>query len=140
MALNYSILMGRLVRDPELRKTNTGKSVTSFTIAVDNFGKDNGASFIPCVAWDKTGEFIDNYFLKGSQIAVEGRLQSRQYETKDGKKQTVVEVVVSQAHFCGKKEENTSGYTGFIPNDKVPATTPAQDFAMLDDDDAQLPF
>lgn len=134
MALNYSILMGRLARDPELRKTNTGKSVTSFTIAVDNFGADNGASFIPCVAWDKTGEFIDNYFLKGSQIAVEGRLKSRQYETKDGKKQTVVEVVVTQAHFCGKKEEKSDGYAAGEPAYQQANFTP------LDGNDEELPF
>lgn len=134
MALNYSILMGRLARDPELRKTNTGKSVTSFTIAVDNFGKDNGASFIPCVAWDKTGEFIDNYFLKGSQIAVEGRLQSRQYETKDGKKQTAVELIVTQAHFCGKKEEKSDGFAAGEPAYQQANFTP------LDGNDEGLPF
>jgi single-strand DNA-binding protein len=138
MALNYSVLMGRLVRDPELRRTNTNKAVTSFTIAVDNFGKDSGASFIPCVAWEKTGEFINNYFLKGSQIAVEGRLVSRQYETKDGKKQTVVELVVTQAHFCGKKEENSqnvaNGYSGGEP------TYQQADFTTLNDPDAELPF
>lgn len=112
MALNYSVLMGRLARDPELRRTNTGKAVATFTVAVDNFGKDNGASFISCVAWDKTGEFVSNYFLKGSPIAVEGRLQTRQYETKEGKKQTVTELVVTQAHFCGDKKEKNSGDFG----------------------------
>ena len=131
MALNYSVLMGRLARDPELRRTNTGKAVTSFTIAVDNFGKDNGASFISCVAWEKTGEFVSNYFLKGSPIAVEGRLQTRQYETKEGNKQTVTEVVVTQAHFCGKKEEKeTFGSPAYQQ----------KDFAPLDGDDGELPF
>jgi single-strand DNA-binding protein len=133
MALNYSVLMGRLVRDPELRRTNTGKAVVSFTVAVDNFGKDNGASFISCVAWDKTGEFIDNYFLKGSQIVVEGRLQTRQYENKDGKKQTVTELVVTQAHFCGKKEEKNGGDFG------APAYQ-QNNFPVLDGDDSELPF
>jgi single-strand DNA-binding protein len=133
MALNYSVLMGRLARDPELRRTNTGKAVATFTVAVDNFGKDNGTSFISCVAWDKTGEFVSNYFLKGSPIAVEGRLQTRQYENKDGKKQTVTELVVTQAHFCGKKEEKSGGDFG----------SPAyqqNDFAPLDGDDGELPF
>ena len=134
MALNYSVLMGRLVRDPELRRTNTGKSVTSFTIAVDNFGKDSGTSFIPCVAWEQKGEFINNYFLKGSQIAVEGRLQSRQYETKDGKKQTAVELVVQQAHFCGKKEEKGDGYSG-----GEPAYQPTN-FTPISANDDELPF
>ena len=134
MALNYSVLMGRLVRDPELRRTNSGKAVASFTIAVDNFGKDNGASFISCVAWDKTGEFVGNYFLKGSQIVVEGRLQTRQYETKDGKKQTATEVVVTQAHFCGKKEEKTDGFSGGEP------TYQQNNFAPIDGNDDELPF
>lgn len=134
MALNYSVLMGRLARDPEMRRTNTGKAVASFTIAVDNFGKDNGTSFISCVAWDKTGEFINNYFLKGSQIAVEGRLQTRQYETKDGKKLTVTELVVTQAHFCGKKEEKSDGYAAGEP------AYPKNNFTPLDGNDDGLPF
>lgn len=134
MALNHSIIMGRLTANPELRRTGTGKAVVSFTIACDKPGKDSGASFIPCVAWEKTGEFINQYFTKGSAIAVEGRIESRQYETKDGQKRNLLEVVVSQTHFCGKKEE--SGHTGFVPNDSIPAS----DFAMLDDDDAGLPF
>jgi single-strand DNA-binding protein len=126
MALNTSIVMGRLARDPELRRTQSGKAVTSFTVAVDNPGKDSGASFIPCVAWEATGEFVDKYFVKGSQIAVDGRLQSRQYETKDGRKQTVLELVVSQAHFCGKKESGESGghvqpnMTPVDPGDQLP--------------------
>ena len=105
--LNHNTIMGRFVREPELRRTNSGKPVCSFTIACDKPGKDSGASFIDCVAWDKTAEFIDNYFTKGSAIIVEGRLESRQYETKDGQKRTVLEVVVSQAHFCEKKKEET---------------------------------
>lgn len=134
MALNHSTVMGRFVADPELRRTNSGKAVTSFTIACDKPGKDSGASFIPCVAWEKTAEFIDNYFLKGSQIVVEGRVESRQYDTKDGQKRTVVELVVSQAHFCGKKEEKTDGFSGGEPQYKQ------NDFAVLDGDDSQLPF
>ena len=134
MALNNSVLMGRLARDPELRRTNTGKSVTSFTIAVDNFGKDSGTSFIPCVAWQHTGEFINNYFMKGSQIAVEGRLQSRQYETKDGRKQTAVELVVSQAHFCGKKEDGGDGYSAGEP------AYQQNNFTPLSGSDDELPF
>lgn len=137
MALNHSTIMGRLTANPELRRTNNGKAVVSFTIACDKPGRDSGASFIPCVAWEKTGEFINQYFSKGSAIIVEGRIESRQYETKDGQKRTVLEVVASQAHFCGKKEESSN--TGFVPNKFVPETNPA-DFEMLDDDDAQLPF
>jgi single-strand DNA-binding protein len=118
--------MGRLTRDPELRRTTTGKAVCSFAIACDKPGKDKGASFIDCVAWEKTGEFISDYFAKGSLIVLEGRLESRQYETKDGQKRTVLEVVVSQAHFCGKKEQQE--------------TAPAQEFQPLEGEDIGLPF
>lgn len=131
--LNHSTIMGRLCGDPELRRTNTGKAVASFTIACDKPGKDNGASFIPCVAWDKTGEFINNYFTKGSPIVIEGRLESRQYEAKEGQKRTVLEVVVSQAHFCGKKEES-------VPDDVGRTTAPAQQFSILEGNDDVLPF
>ena len=133
MALNHSIIMGRLTKNPELRRTQSGKAVVSFTIACDKPGKDSGASFIPCVAWEKTGEFINSYFSKGSAIAVEGRLESRQYETNDGQKRTVLEVVVSQAHFCGKKEENTE------PNFGTPAYA-QNSFATLDGVDDDCPF
>ena len=128
--LNHSVIMGRLVRDPEIRRTNSGKAVCSFTIACDKPGRDSGASFIDCVAWEKTADFIGNYFLKGSAIIVEGRLESRQYETKEGKKQTVTELVVTQAHFCGKKEEKeTFGSPAY-----------QSDFTPLDGDDEELPF
>ena len=134
MALNHNVIMGRLARDPELRRTTTGKAVVSFTIACDKPGKDAGADFIPCVAWEKTGEFVNNYFHKGSPIAVEGRLTSRQYETNDGQKRTVLEVTVSQAHFCGKKEEKTDEYTGFVNNAQAP------EMSILEGNDDALPF
>lgn len=131
--LNHSVIMGRFVRDPELRRTNNGKAVTSFTIACDKPGKDSGASFIDCVAWEKTAEFINNYFTKGSAIIVEGRLESRQYETKDGQKRTVTEVVVAQAHFCEKKKEESDGFAGGEP------AYQQNNFTPLDNTDA-LPF
>ena len=132
--LNHSVIMGRFVRDPEIRRTNSGKAVTSFTIACDKPGRDSGASFIDCVAWEKTAEFISNYFMKGSAIIVEGRLESRQYEAKDGQKRTVTEVVVSQAHFCEKKKEEESD--GFSKGE--PAYQQSN-FTTLNDDSA-LPF
>ena len=121
--LNHITIMGRLTADTELRRTNSGKAVVSFNIACDKPGKDNGASFIPCVAWEKTGEFINNYFSKGSAILLEGRLESRQYETKDNQKRTVVEVVVSQAHFCERKKD-----------DNHTQTTAPSNFDLLDAD------
>ena len=131
--LNHCTIMGRLTADPEIRRTNSGKAVCSFNLAVDKPGKDSGASFIPCVAWEKTAEFIEKYFSKGSLLALEGRVESRQYETKDGQKRTVVELVASQAHFCGKKENDEVSK----PTENFPS---AGSFAMLDDEDAQLPF
>lgn len=135
MALNHVAIQGRFVRDPETRRTNTGKAVVSFTLAVDNPGKDSGASFIECVAWEKTGEFISNYFMKGNAIIVEGRLTSRSYETKEGHKRTVQEVVVSQAHFCEKKETKNE----FTPPVSTSFDTKTN-FGVLTDDDLQLPF
>lgn len=127
--LNHSVIMGRFARDPEIRRTNSGKAVCSFTIACDKPGRDSGASFIECVAWEKTADFISNYFSKGSAIIVEGRLESRQYEAKDGQKRTVTEVVVSQAHFCEKKKE-----------EEPTKTNAPTDFALLDANDEALPF
>ena len=129
--LNHSVIMGRFVRDPEIRRTNTGKAVCSFTIACDKSGKDSGASFIECVAWEKTADFIGNYFTKGSAIIVEGRLESRQYEAKDGQKRTITEVVVSQAHFCEKKKESIEI--------NEPANGP-RDFEPITENDSLLPF
>lgn len=134
--LNFVGIQGRFVRDPEMRRTNSGKAVVSFTLAVDRPGKDNGAAFIPCVAWEKTAEFISNYFMKGNAIVVEGRLDSREWTDKDGNKRTAYEVVVNQAHFCEKKSEK-SETTGFVKNEFTP---PASNFGMLTDPDAELPF
>ena len=130
--LNHITIMGRLTADTELRRTQSGKAVVSFNIACDKPGKDSGASFIPCVAWEKTGEFIHNYFGKGSAILLEGRLESRQYETKDNQKRTVVEVVVSQAHFCERKKDQ-----GIEINE--PANATPGNFALLTNDEP-LPF
>ena len=134
MAINHVTIQGRVARDPELRRTDAGKSVVSFTLAVDKPGRDAGAAFLDFVAWEKTGEFINQYFMKGSPIVVEGRLDQRQYETKDGQKRSAVEVVVSQAHFFGKKEEKADEYTGFVKN------SPAPEFSILEGNDDALPF
>lgn len=134
MAVNHVTLQGRFVRDPEMRRIQNGKAVCSFCLAVDKPGKDSGAAFIECVAWEKTAEFVNNYFMKGNAIIVEGRLDTRDYETKEGQKRKVTEVVVSQAHFCEKKQENAQpAYTGFVKE------TPAK-FTDLPDDDEMLPF
>ena len=157
--LNHIVIMGRLVRDPELRRTGSGVAVASFRVAVDrDFApKDGGerkADFIDCVAWRQTGEFISKYFAKGRMIVVEGRLEMRDWTDKDGNKRTSAEVVVANAYFGDSKREGDSGSYGnsyggntysapaapSYGSYAAPAAAPASDFAMLDDDDAQLPF
>lgn len=123
--INNVTLMGRLTADAELRATTTDKFVTSFSIAVERDFKQNGerqADFINIVAWNKTAEFITKYFSKGDMIAVQGTLQTRQYE-KDGIKRTITEVLVEKASFCGgkteKKEEPEIETDPFEPDDEL---------------------
>ena len=105
--LNSVTLMGRLVADPELKTTQNGTSVATFRLAVErNYapqGQERQADFLPCVAWRQTAEFIGKYFGKGRMIAVEGSLQSRNYEDKNGQKRTAIEVLVERAHFTGER-------------------------------------
>lgn len=142
--LNHITIMGRLTRDPELRRTGSGVAVASFTLAVDRDFKNNGETetdFIDCVAWRQTGEFVSKYFSKGRMAVVSGRLQIRSWTDNDGNKRRTAEVVADNVYFGdSKRDSDNSGYTGFIPNSAVPAAAPASDFAMLDDDDSQLPF
>ena len=166
--LNHIVIMGRLVRDPELRRTGSGVAVASFRVAVDrDFApKDGGerkADFIDCVAWRQTGEFISKYFAKGRMIVVDGRLEMRDWTDKDGNKRTSAEIVVANAYFGDSKRDNDGGNSSYGGNAyggnnyggssysapapapsyggySAPASAPASDFAMLEDDDAQLPF
>lgn len=96
--VNRVVLVGRLTRDPELRKTQTGKSVLSFSLAVKRRFSEDQSDFINCVAWDKTADFISNYLRKGSLISVEGSIQSRSYEDQTGKKVFVQEVYAEQVN------------------------------------------
>ncbi len=110
--MNRVILMGRLTADPELRQTPQGASVTRFTIAVDRrFRREGGqqADFITCVAWRQTAEFICRYFQKGRMIAVEGQIQTRTWDDKDGKRQYSTEVVIDNAFFTGSRNDSPSG-------------------------------
>lgn len=141
--LNVIAIQGRLARDPEMRQTTTGKSVASFTLACDRGRKDaNGNSqtdWIPCTAWEKTAEFICKYFQKGSMIAVDGRLQSRQYQDKNGQNRTVIEVVVQNANFCGKSDSAApAARTQGEPNVGY-SNGNADDFAEIEDN-GDLPF
>ena len=158
--LNHITIMGRLTRDPELRRTGSGIAVASFTVAVDRdfSGRDGGekeTDFIDCVAWRQTGEFVSKYFTKGSMIVVSGRLQIRSWNDKDGNKRRTAEVVADNVYFGEGKRNNEGGnnasyggntYGGYnapaapsYGSYSAPAA-PASDFAMLSDDDAQLPF
>ena len=149
--LNHITIMGRLTRDPELRRTGSGIAVASFTVAVDRDygGKDGGereTDFIDCVAWRQTGEFVSKYFTKGRMIVVDGKLQIRNWTDKDGNKRRSAEVVADNVYFGDSKREGGAQGTGAYAAPEgsyggysAPAT-PASDFAMLDDDDAQLPF
>ena len=139
--LNKVLLMGRLTRDPEVRYTaNNNTLVCSFSLAVGRSFKREGqpdADFINIVAWGKTGEFCSKYFTKGQQVAVCGRLQTRNYDDKDGKKVYVTEVIAEEAHFADSKKDNSNAFeTGFNP------TTPRspEDGFMPVVDDTQLPF
>ena len=182
--LNHITIMGRLTRDPELRRTGSGIAVASFTVAVDRDfgGRDGGekeTDFIDCVAWRQTGEFVSKYFTKGRMIVVSGRLQIRSWTDKDGNKRRTAEVVADNCYFGDSKRDSDSGnsyggntyggnsyggnsyggnnygsnqggynggnsygqqQSGGFGGYAQPASAPASDFAMLEDDDAQLPF
>ena len=149
--LNHITIMGRLTRDPELRRTGSGIAVASFRVAVDRDytpkdGSERKTDFIDCVAWSQTGEFISKYFSKGRMIVVDGRLEIRDWTDKDGNKRTSAEIRVENAYFGDSKREGDSGNSyaapagGFGGYTAPAASTPTSDFAMLDDDDAQLPF
>ena len=145
--LNCIVIMGRIVRDPELRRTGSGIAVTSFTVAVDRDfgGRDGGekeTDFIDCVAWRQTGEFVSKYFTKGSMIVVSGRLQMRSWTDKDGNKRRTAEVVAENVYFGDSKRSGDAGNTSApaYGSYSAPAAQPVQDFTELDDVDGQLPF
>ena len=162
--LNHITVMGRLTRDPELRRTGSGIAVASFTVAVDRdyAPKDGGereTDFIDCVAWRQTGEFVSKYFSKGRMAVVSGRLQIRNWTDKEGNKRRTAEIVADNVYFGDSKRDDHQGNSSYGGNSyggnsySAPAgnsgnfgggysapATPASDFAMLDDDDAQLPF
>lgn len=165
MSLNDCAFSGRLVRDPELRRTGSGVAVTSYTIAVerDIAGQDGKreTDYVDCVAWREKGEFVSKYFRKGSPIISKGRMQARKWTDKEGNKRTSWELQVDAVYFAGSKENsegagsqqrNQGGYSapnsyggssgsyGGYGGTYNPPMNPSGDFAMLEDDDAQLPF
>ena len=134
MSLNRISLQGRLVRDPEQRRTGNGTAVTSFTLAVDrdfaSQGQEKETDFIDCVAWRSTAEFVSKYFTKGRMAVVTGRLQIRSWTDKDGNKRRSAEVVADGVYFGDSKRDGESK-----PQD--PAT---DDYAPIEDDDSGLQF
>lgn len=130
--LNHIVLMGRLTRDPELRRTNNGTAVAGFSLAVDRDYADKesgekGVDFIDIVAWKGTAEFVTKYFTKGRMAVVDGRLQIRQWTDKNGNKRYTAEVVANNVYFGDSKKENAAQ-----------ATSP--EFVELDDEDGDIPF
>lgn len=152
--LNVVVLMGRLTADPELRHTPQGTSVTTFTVAVDRSfarqGEQRQTDFIDVVCWRSTAEFVCKYFQKGSMIAVEGSLQVRSYQDKNGNNRRAYEVVASNVSFTGSKSGNPGGGSGYAPRQEAPRAAaqeeaPAyssganEDFAVIDEGE-DLPF
>ena len=161
--LNVVAIMGRLVADPELRTTPAGHSVCSFRIACDRSyvqqGQERQADFIDIVAWRQQAEFVSKYFQKGSMIAVEGSLQTRNYQDKNGNNRTAVEVVANNISFAGTKRQDGQSVPSYEQQtinhvqqakaaqnasqphftDDQPDAIPPDDFAVINDND-DLPF
>lgn len=140
--LNVIALMGRLTKDPELRTTQSGVSVTAFTLAVDRSyvkqGEERQADFIDCIAWRSTAEFVCKYFRKGQLIAVQGSIQTRTYTDRDGNKRKAVEVVADHVHFAEPKREESNKNT--YPARGNPDVEPSGDFEEIPVSDDDLPF
>ena len=146
--LNQIAIQGRLARDPELRRTNSGKAVTSFTLVCDRDFKnqqtgEKEVDFIECVAWGGTAEMVEKYFHKGQMAVATGRLQLRDWMDKNGQKRRTAEILVNSVYFCGSKENGTQASSGADSGYSTPAyqaPAPAANFAELDGEDEQLPF
>lgn len=149
--LNHIIIMGRFTRDPELSRTGSDIAVASFTLAVDRDFKSSSASekevdFIDCVAWRHTGEFVSKHFSKGRMAVVSGRLQIRSWNDKDGNKRRTAEVNADNVYFADSKSDNGAKTANASAPAPYGVYTPptssdaASDFALLEDDDTQLPF
>lgn len=134
--INRVVLVGRMTKDPELRRTSSGAAVTSFSLAINrNFSSANGerqTDFINCVVWNKAAENVERYCSKGSLVGIEGRIQSRQYDAQDGTKRTVVEVVCDSVQFLETKNNNAQPVTnGPIKRSDLDVNN---SFDLLDDD------
>ena len=145
--LNVVAIIGRMVKDPELKTTNSGKSVCSFRIANDSGYKDASGqrqtNWLDVTAWGKTAEFVCKYFPKGALIAIDGRLQTRQYQDKNGNNRTAVEIVAQNASFCGSKESTSPAQHSAPQRPTAPSQRthgePDADYALIEDD-GDFPF
>lgn len=135
MSLNRIIIMGRLTKEPELRRTNSGKPVTSFTLAVDRDFAKGEVDFIDCVAWNNTAEFVNSYFDKGRMAVVSGRLQLRDWTDKNGNKRKNAEVIADNVYFGDSKKD--SGSASKLDEFSGYASANLADFVVDDDD---IPF
>lgn len=153
--LNHIVIMGRLTREPELRTTQSGVKVATFTVAVDRdySGRDGGekqTDFIDCVAWRQGGEFVATYFHKGSMIVVSGRLESRKWQDRDGNNRTNWEINCDHTYFGEARRQDGNGsygsqtnnsYGGYTAPPRASAPHQPPTFTELpDEDDGELPF
>ena len=142
--LNQIFIMGRLTRDPELRRTQSGTAVASFTLAVDRDIKDKqtgekATDFIEVVAWRNTAEFVSKYFSKGRMAVVAGRLQMRKWTDKEGNNRISAEVVADNIYFGDSKKDDNTG-ANYAGANYAGANNPAQNFAEINEEDGELPF
>lgn len=138
--INHMTLQGRLVADPELRNTQNGVAVCSFRVAWSETYKETETKlFLQCTAWRSTAEMISRYFQKGKEIAVEGKLSTRDWTDNDGNKRQSTELTVDRVHFCGSKTDG-DGQGGYRPAGRPVDVQPGNDFQELTDDDGELPF
>lgn len=128
--MNTCVIVGRVTKDIEMRKTQSGKSVVSFTVAVNRRGQDAGADFIPCVAWNKTAELLARYVHKGDRVGIEGSISTRNYTDNSGQKRYITEVLAHTVEFMQDRKEQTQE----APNQDAYSEYPAGI------DDADLPF
>ncbi|MBO6279952.1 MAG: single-stranded DNA-binding protein [Bacilli bacterium] len=144
--INRIILVGRLTRDPELRKTNTGSSVVTFTVAVDNLSKEKSTSFIPCVVFNEQRvETVSKFARKGLLVGVEGRLVQRSFVRQDGSKGSVLEVICDSVQFLEKREQNVANEEMDIPpfddmNQVAPDSAESKNLDSIEITDDDLPF
>jgi single-strand DNA-binding protein len=153
--MNRVVVVGRLVKDPELKKTNNGSSVVSFTLAVDNRQRSNGeksASFFPCTAWNATAENVAKFMKKGSLVGVDGRLNQRSYQARDGHNVNVIEIVAEQVQFLERKGDGqaSTDTAGEAPYEEPSASSAPEaskssqednkEANGIDGTDDQLPF